>query len=188
MNILTKSTTQTFDYYITNYINTQQQNSLRNRKCNMTMKQSLTLCQRRRPIADPIPAFVEQLKAYEKECRQFGHLTAVDNDSSKPSAGPSSGSISGGKRKVESESSSSDGKSAKKRAVGPSIGPSISIPSKGASTGPTLKHESTEKKGNESKHNDKGVKDKASSAADKKKKVIGPERPPVKAICPMKPQ
>lgn len=153
----------------------------------MTMKQSLALCQRRRPVADPIPAFVEQLKVYEKECRQFGHLTAVD--SSKPSIGPSSDG-SGGKRKAESESSSSnDGKSGKKRAVGPSIGPSIdpSIPTTGASVGPTLKHESTEKKEIESKHaHDEGVKDKASSAADKKKKVIGPELPPAKAICPMK--
>ena len=153
----------------------------------MTMKLSLALCQRRRPVADPIPAFVEQLKAYEKECRQFGHLTAVD--SSKPSIGPSSDG-SGGKRKAESESSSSDGKSGKKRAVGPSIGPPIgpSIPTKGASVvGPTLKKDSTEKKEIESKHDDKGGKGKASSADDKKKKVIGPERPPVKAICPMKP-
>ena len=153
------------------------------------MKLSLALCQRRRPVADPIPAFVEQLKAYEKECRQFGHLTAVD--SSKPSIGPSSDG-SGGKRKAESESSSSDGKSGKKRAVGPSIGPPIgpSIPTKGARVvGPTLKQDSTEKKGIESKHahDEGGVKDKASSAADKKKKIIGPERPPVKAICPMKP-
>ena len=156
----------------------------------MTMKQSLALCQRRRPVADPIPAFVEQLKAYEKECRQFGHLTAVDNDSSKPSVGPSSDG-SGGKRKAESSScSSNDGKSGKKRDVGPSIEPSIgpSIPTKGASVGPSLKHESTEKKGIDSKHaHDEGVKDKASSAADKKKKVIGPELPPAKAICPMKP-
>ncbi|EED95851.1 dual specificity protein phosphatase, partial [Thalassiosira pseudonana CCMP1335] len=35
------------------------------RKTNMTLQQSLQLCQRRREMVDPIPAFIDQLKEYE---------------------------------------------------------------------------------------------------------------------------
>ena len=45
----------------------------------MTYAQSLLLCQRRRPVVDPIPSFCDQLRRYEKECREWGHLTAVDD-------------------------------------------------------------------------------------------------------------
>lgn len=48
------------------------------RKTNMTYKQSLLLCQRRRPVVDPIPSFCDQLRRYETECREWGYLTAVD--------------------------------------------------------------------------------------------------------------
>lgn len=92
----------------------------------MTLDKSLKLCQRRRPVADPIPAFIEQLKAYEKECQSWGHLTSVaDDDSDKKASGNndiiySAIDNSGEKRKAE-DSSGDDGR--KKRAVGPSIGP-----------------------------------------------------------------
>lgn len=48
------------------------------RKANMTLNQSLKLCQRRRSVVDPNCAFVGQLRTYEKECREWGHLTSVD--------------------------------------------------------------------------------------------------------------
>ena len=97
----------------------------------MTMKQSLKLCQRRRPMVDPIPAFLDQLRAYEKECRAGGHLTAVDdtqeNDDEVNAAG---------KRKTENNSG---GDEKKRRVVGPAIGPSMA-PARGpvvsASIGP----------------------------------------------------
>ena len=49
-------------------------------KTNMTLKQALSMCQRRRVEVCPIPAFIEQLEAYEKECRECGYLTAIDDD------------------------------------------------------------------------------------------------------------
>eukprot|EP00804_Cyclotella_cryptica_P030829 CCRYP_015066-RA/>CCRYP_015066-RA protein AED:0.22 eAED:0.64 QI:0/0/0/1/0.5/0.33/3/0/304 len=50
------------------------------RKANMTYEQSLQLCQKRRRVVDPIPAFCEQLKEYEKDCREWGYLTAVNQE------------------------------------------------------------------------------------------------------------
>jgi hypothetical protein len=50
------------------------------RKGNMTYSQSLQLCQRRRSVVDPIPAFCEQLQKYEKDCRDWGYLTAGITD------------------------------------------------------------------------------------------------------------
>lgn len=44
----------------------------------MTLNQSLKLCQRRRSVVDPNCAFMSQLQTYEKECREWGHLTCVD--------------------------------------------------------------------------------------------------------------
>ena len=44
----------------------------------MTLNQSLKLCQRRRSVVDPNCAFMSQLQTYEKECREWGHLTSVD--------------------------------------------------------------------------------------------------------------
>jgi len=110
------------------------------RKANMTMNQSLKLCQRRRPIVDPNSAFMNQLRIFEGECREGGHLTSVDiqdvvvgvnekdtNDSFGKN-GMESGvrndigpSVGGAKRKGESVGCGNDGR--KKRAVGP-IGPS----------------------------------------------------------------
>ena len=129
------------------------------RKANMTLDKSLKLCQRRRPVADPIPAFIEQLKAYEKECRSWGHLTSVEKASGDDIIGSVNGN-SGEKRKAE-DSSGDDGR--KKRAVGPSIGP----------IGPV--RPPTKPKGAYS--DEKGGKD--------EKRVVGPaKRPP---IGPMKP-
>jgi len=48
------------------------------RKANMTLNQSLILCQRRRPMVDPNPAFLDQLRTYERECWAGGHLTSMD--------------------------------------------------------------------------------------------------------------
>jgi hypothetical protein len=108
----------------------------------MTMKQALKLCQRRRPMVDPIPAFLDQLRAYEKECRAGGHLTAVDdtqeNDDKvkKDSEDYGCKDDVAGKRKTENNSGGSE---KKRRVIGPAIGPSMA-PARGtvmsASIGP----------------------------------------------------
>lgn len=110
----------------------------------MTFEQGFQLCHQRRSLVEPIPAFCEQLKKYEKECRELGYLTAIDEQSDSKNSnynGCSLGSseslekqrkasnesnhietqIVGDKRKAEE---SADGFH-KKRVVGPSIGPSI---------------------------------------------------------------
>ncbi len=94
----------------------------------MTMKQSLTLCKRRRPVVDPIPAFLDQLVAYEKECRTGGHLTAndtpEDNDQvMEVSVGNGICEKNGAQKRKTEDDSGGDGK--KRRAVGPVIGPSM---------------------------------------------------------------
>lgn len=111
-----------------------------NRKTNMTLQQSLQLCQRRREMVDPIPAFIDQLKEYEKECRSWGYLTAVDqvkesygNDQASETIGPSCNNAAGEKRKngdCESGKAKVTKETGKKsRLVGPSIGP-MRLPAK----------------------------------------------------------
>jgi hypothetical protein len=103
----------------------------------MTLTQSLKLCQRRRPMVDPIPAFLHQLASYERECRTLGYLTAVDdvliNNDSVAEAYVGTG---GQKRKAKSSDSDDDMK--KKAIVGPAIGPSTLLkgPGRSAVIGP----------------------------------------------------
>jgi hypothetical protein len=121
----------------------------------MTYKQALHLCKQRRSTVDPIPAFCEQLKRYEQECRDLGYLTATDthndNDNTnslgssdrKQSTGLSAGHaeteiVGSTKRKVEA---GGDGVN-KKRMVGPSR-PSQSI---GPSIGPQIATKPSQKK------------------------------------------
>lgn len=94
----------------------------------MTLTQSLKLCQRRRPMVDPIPAFLHQLATYERECRTLGYLTAVDevlknNDTDERVAEAFVGT---GGQKRKAESSGNDDGMKKRSIVGPAIGPSTS--------------------------------------------------------------
>lgn len=116
--------------------------SMYGRKANLTLKQSLELCRRRRPIVDPIPAFLDQLTTYERECRALGYLTAVDagekevGDSGKDT--PCVGFSRGDKRKADDKRSESD-QSKKKKAIGPMIDPSTAPnrgPVRSAAIGP----------------------------------------------------
>lgn len=160
------------------------------KKANMTMNQSLELCQRRRSMVDPNSAFLDQLRTYEKECRTWGHLTSVDdpNDgvgkklskkdgSEKNSTGINAG---GEKRKAEN-SDSSDGK--KKRMVGPAIGPGIGPPRGpvksaviGPAMGPPTKASSEERKSDWGKAD--GSKSSADSKGKDEKRVVGPASRP----------
>jgi hypothetical protein len=148
-----------------------------NRKANMTFQQSFSLCKRRRPVVDPIPAFVDQLKKYEKECREWGYLTAVDEVDAKDKFIPSSGV----KRQVDDETDASDQNETKKKskiAASPampanpkpiSIGPSAK-PSIGSSIGPSKPPDSDAS-------NDK-KEPQTSDVSQKKGRMIGPARPP----------
>jgi len=89
-------------------------------KSNMTLKQALSLCQRRRVEVCPIPAFIEQLEVYEKECRECGHLTAFDDDA-KAEAAAVADSTEDNKRPVDPND---DTKLKKRGAIGPSRPPS----------------------------------------------------------------
>lgn len=147
----------------------------------MTYQQALQLCKERRATVDPIPAFCDQLKRYEQECRELGYLTATDvqhrnlnttkgqnKDSSTIQTADTD--IIGSKRQMEAS-----GDRAAKRRMGPSIGPSkpsmepIGIgpsigPSRpigiGPSIGPSIGPQ----------HN---------ASKPSKKTVIGPQMPPV---------
>eukprot|EP00571_Detonula_confervacea_P007588 CAMPEP_0172321156 /NCGR_PEP_ID=MMETSP1058-20130122/42511_1 /TAXON_ID=83371 /ORGANISM="Detonula confervacea, Strain CCMP 353" /LENGTH=163 /DNA_ID=CAMNT_0013036587 /DNA_START=364 /DNA_END=852 /DNA_ORIENTATION=- len=161
----------------------------------MTMKQSLKLCQRRRPVADPNSAFLDQLRAYEKDCRTWGHLTAVDDalenvDAGKKVSkkdgndGDNSGISAGGEKRKADNIGCSNGK--KKRIVGPAIGPigPPRGPVKSAAIGPSM--------GPPTKVSSEKTRMSGAMLADGKgkdeKKVVGPaSRPPVKMIFPMKP-
>eukprot|EP00956_Cyclotella_meneghiniana_P004409 scaffold5380_cov91-Cyclotella_meneghiniana.AAC.4 len=162
----------------------------------MTYQQSLALCQRRRPVVNPIPAFCDQLIKYEKECRDWGYLTAVDGeDEVKKRHQPSTCADNAGvnstmesssekKRKVEVDNKSNkvNGETKKSKSVGPTmppmehsvgIGPtSIAVkPIVGPSRGPPdSESASTSPKG-------AGMAD-THYTKDDKKRVIGPARPP----------
>lgn len=166
----------------------------------MTLKQSLALCKRRRPMVDPISAFLEQLRRYEQECISWGHLSvsdekASDNSVTKASAkvasvGPAKPSLGvGDKRKTADSGNNGDGDK-KKRIVGP-IGPprgpakpTVAAATIGPAMGqPTSVSGSTDVVGK----GDSAKSKKKDGQQEAKKQVIGPTRPPRKVICPMKP-
>ncbi len=91
----------------------------------MTLTQSLKLCQRRRPMVDPIPAFLHQLATYERECRTLGYLTAVDDVLIPNDIGESVAEAYVGKggQKRKAESSGSDDGMKKNVIAGPATGP-----------------------------------------------------------------
>ncbi len=146
----------------------------------MTYQQALQLCKQKRSAVDPIPAFCDQMKRYEQECRELGYLTTTDAQNEKCSTkkeGPCSESsdcakkqntelstihteteteteIVGSKRQVEA----SCDRVVKRRAgpSKPSIGP-CRPSSIGPSIGPSIAAKSSQKK-----------------------VPIGPQRPPTK--------
>lgn len=155
----------------------------------MTYQQSLALCQRRRPVVNPIPAFCDQLIKYEKECRDWGYLTAVDGqDEVKKRQQPSTCADNAGvtstmesssekKRKVEvdNKSNKTNGGTKKSKSVGPTMPPmehSKAVkPIVGPSRGPSDSElASISPKG-------AGMTD-TRDTKDDKKRVIGPARPP----------
>ena len=173
------------------------------RKANMTMNQSLKLCRRRRPMVDPIPTFLDQLRTYEKECRSWGHLTTVDDDDdgAKQDDGNGSAPVEGGdgteekysekdgnakntginksggeKRKADNINCCGSGeKETKKRMVGP-IGPARGPVTGSASIGPARGPVKSASIG-------PAVGPVANNGEQKKKRVvgpIGPARGPVK--------
>jgi hypothetical protein len=72
----------------------------------MELADAMALVKRRRPVAEPIPAFVAMLERYEKTCKQAAaiHSSSIDTTPSGPM--PSRGS-----------------NPKRKRAIGPAMGP-----------------------------------------------------------------
>lgn len=170
------------------------------RKANMTLKQSLQLCQRRRPVAGPIPAFLDQLKTYEGECRSWGHLTAVDEtlgntkDAEKVTAADISGEkvktiINVGEKKRKAEDIGCDDGMKKKQVVGPigpprgpavksaAIGPQRGPTKSAAAIGPAMGPPATNKRSN-GDGDGEYVDGKRRVAERKVKKMVGPLKNP----------
>ena len=78
------------------------------RKLGMSYADAFEICKRKRPVAQPIPSFVDQCKKYERKCRKLGVIQSGESSIKK-------------KRKI----------------MGPSIGPAIGPPM-GPSIGPEL--------------------------------------------------
>ena len=73
------------------------------RKLGMTYADAFELCKRKRPVAQPIPSFVDQCQKYERKCRKLGVIQSGDSSKKEeekdygteywPSYWPSHGSI-----------------------------------------------------------------------------------------------
>lgn len=109
-------------------------------------------------MVDPISAFCDQLKEYDRECRAFGYLTAVDNEEKSGMKDNGSGSEktnahecghgsldnNGNKRPINNtgdierinKHDEGENSQKKRRVAGPAIGPAIG-PARGPSTFPT---------------------------------------------------
>lgn len=59
------------------------------RKAGMTLKDAMAVLQEKRPEAQPIPKFMEQLNDYEVKCRLLGVISVGDKERHKRRIGPS---------------------------------------------------------------------------------------------------
>jgi len=115
------------------------------RKVGMPLDAALALCRRRRPGADPIPAFLAQLRKYEERCRELGVIKEPASTTfgggfvRGPLTGPvrGSGSVIGPAMGPVREKSTPIGP-----VMGPSAGPSRKRPI-GPSLPPLSKREKT---------------------------------------------
>lgn len=128
-------------------------------------------------MVDPIPAFVDQLKKYEKECREWGYLTAVDEVDEKDKSIPSSGD----KRKIGGETDASEQNETQKKSktkAGPSTMPSFQKPAPGPSAKPPIGPSVGPSKppGLDASNGKKELQ--TSDVSQKKGRTVGPARPP----------
>jgi hypothetical protein len=89
----------------------------------MPLAEALALVKRRRPKADPLPAFLEMLKGYEQTCRSIGAISADEDTKVKRVIGPQLGP-----RMDAAPMESIPSKRA--RVVGPPVGPPTNAPPK----------------------------------------------------------
>jgi hypothetical protein len=84
------------------------------KRVGIQLTDAMALVKRRRPTAEPIPAFVKMLERYEETCKQLGaiHTSRADPASSKRRTGPTLPQGDNAKRKRE---------------IGPAMGP-VSVP------------------------------------------------------------
>jgi hypothetical protein len=128
-------------------------------------------------VVDPIPAFVDQLKKFEKECREWGYLTAVDEVDEKDKSIPSSRD----KRKIDCETDASEQNETQKKSktkAGPSTMPSSQKPAPGPSAKPPIGPSVGPSKppGLDASNGEKELQ--TSDVSQKKGRMVGPARPP----------
>ena len=133
------------------------------RKLGMSYADAFEICKRKRPVAQPIPSFVDQCKKYERKCRKLGVIQSGESSIKK-------------KRKIMGPSIGP--------AIGPAMGPSIepeppsaaAAQERSATDNPIEKHE--EEKVCVAKEGGDGRDDDDRKRESKKAKIIGPALPP----------
>lgn len=142
-------------------------------KQGMTFDSALELCQKKRPGVEPIPAFVDQLRRYEIQCREVGLIPSCSTD--------------GGGAEGQDETSEKDGNRKRKTSKSSSIGPSLPPSSKRRVIGPGLPDTKNNNNDNataseeclekiDGKRSTSAVVNRASST--KRQASIGPSLPP----------
>lgn len=123
----------------------------------MSYADAFELCKRKRPVAQPIPSFVDQCKKYERKCRKLGVIHSGDSSKNK-------------KRKIMGPSNGP--------AIGPVMGPSIEPePPSAAAQGGSTDNPTGADIGPPSEGGD-GRDDDDRKRESKKAKIIGPMLPP----------
>ena len=142
-------------------------------KQGMTFDSALELCQKKRPGVEPIPAFVDQLRRYEIQCREVGLIPSCSTD--------------GGGAEGQDETSEKDGNRKRKTSKSSAIGPSLPPSSKRRVIGPGLPDTKNNNNDNataseeclekiDGKRSTSAVVNRASST--KRQASIGPSLPP----------
>lgn len=101
------------------------------RKASMSQSKALEMIKRRRPAAEPIPAFREILGTYEAKCEKERESTAAE-----------------AKKRAGGDCEDDKGKEKRRKAgpsIGPSIGPQVGPQKIGPSIGPRMMGPSTKK-------------------------------------------
>ncbi len=145
----------------------------------MDLDSAVQFVKSRRDCAEPIPAFIEQLKTYEKQCLKQGLIEDDCDVSKKKNLKDAKVFTSGDKRKAVSSTDSDDECKKRKKVQGPKrpvIGPSFPPRSSGEKSEKEAVQKQSKAKGEGRKNGNKAVATEM-EVADKKKRRIGPLLP-----------
>lgn len=133
-------------------------------KQGMAFDSALELCQKKRPGVEPIPAFVDQLRCYEIQCREVGLIPSCSTD--------------GGGAEGQDETSEKDGSRKRKTSKSSSIGPSLPPSSKRRVIGPGLPDTKNNNNDNATTREECLEKIDGKGSTNAKRQAIGPSLPP----------